>query len=345
MEDVGMLIPAKCTQCGSNLTVDSSQDAAVCPFCNTPFVAEKAINNYNTTNNIKADVVNVFQTKESEFIIRGGVLEKYIGENTEVYIPSSVVRVNEAAFKDCYGITKVVFPNSVNFIGDCVFSNCTSLETVFLPEGLEKISLGLFSGCKQLKNVNIPRSVKSIEGSAFQHCESLSDISLSDKISEIGGSAFLNCKKLKNIIVPEGVKSIHSKTFANCSSMESVVLPNTLEEIENEAFKDCISLHNINIPKSVKKIAYNYYDSLYELQEYAPFENCKNLRTINGKTDPFEDLFGIAIKESFVGTPLFEVFHKHLVFVAKGRCRWCGGKFKGVMTKVCSVCNRKKDYR
>ena len=45
------LVPAKCTQCGATLTIDPSQDAAVCPFCNTPFVVEKAINNYNVTNN------------------------------------------------------------------------------------------------------------------------------------------------------------------------------------------------------------------------------------------------------------------------------------------------------
>ena len=44
------LVPAKCTQCGATLTIDPSQDAAVCPFCSTPFVVEKAINNYNVTN-------------------------------------------------------------------------------------------------------------------------------------------------------------------------------------------------------------------------------------------------------------------------------------------------------
>lgn len=44
------LVPAKCTQCGATLTIDPAQDAAVCPFCGTPFVVEKAINNYNVTN-------------------------------------------------------------------------------------------------------------------------------------------------------------------------------------------------------------------------------------------------------------------------------------------------------
>lgn len=58
------LVPAKCTQCGASLDVDSSQEAAICPHCKTPFITEKAINNFNTTNvtnidTINAEVVNV----------------------------------------------------------------------------------------------------------------------------------------------------------------------------------------------------------------------------------------------------------------------------------------------
>ena len=41
------LVPAKCTSCGGQLTVNPSQQAAVCPFCNSAFIVEQAINNYN----------------------------------------------------------------------------------------------------------------------------------------------------------------------------------------------------------------------------------------------------------------------------------------------------------
>lgn len=40
-------VPATCTKCGAALDVDPSQDAAVCPYCDTAFIVEKAINNYN----------------------------------------------------------------------------------------------------------------------------------------------------------------------------------------------------------------------------------------------------------------------------------------------------------
>lgn len=42
----GRLVPAVCTQCGATLEVDPTQDAAVCKYCNTPFIVQKAVENY-----------------------------------------------------------------------------------------------------------------------------------------------------------------------------------------------------------------------------------------------------------------------------------------------------------
>ena len=42
------LVAAKCPQCGANLNVDETKDACVCEYCGTPFITEKAINNYNS---------------------------------------------------------------------------------------------------------------------------------------------------------------------------------------------------------------------------------------------------------------------------------------------------------
>ena len=45
------LVNAKCTNCGANLKIDSAKDAAICEFCGSAYIVEKAINNYNITNN------------------------------------------------------------------------------------------------------------------------------------------------------------------------------------------------------------------------------------------------------------------------------------------------------
>ena len=70
-------VPAICTQCGSKLRVDSSKEAAICPYCCTPFVTETAINNYNTnyTTNVEhlhADVVNLNDDKSIDSRVRAG---------------------------------------------------------------------------------------------------------------------------------------------------------------------------------------------------------------------------------------------------------------------------------
>ena len=57
------LVAAKCTSCGASLTVDSSKEAAICEFCGTPFIVEKAITNItmNGNNNITVSsaVINI----------------------------------------------------------------------------------------------------------------------------------------------------------------------------------------------------------------------------------------------------------------------------------------------
>lgn len=52
------LVPAVCTQCGAVIQVDSTKDAAICEFCGTPFVVDKAIHQYTTenTNNFYGEV-------------------------------------------------------------------------------------------------------------------------------------------------------------------------------------------------------------------------------------------------------------------------------------------------
>ena len=53
------LVAAKCTNCGGSLTVNPGLEAAICPYCNTPYIVEKAINNYRITNNYIGTQINI----------------------------------------------------------------------------------------------------------------------------------------------------------------------------------------------------------------------------------------------------------------------------------------------
>ena len=78
------LVPAICTQCGGQVQVDPSQEAAVCQYCGTPFIVEKAIQNYSIQNakieHVDTVNINTKSTAESFF----GFLGAQMSESREV---------------------------------------------------------------------------------------------------------------------------------------------------------------------------------------------------------------------------------------------------------------------
>lgn len=77
------LTPAICTQCGATIQVDSRQEAAICTYCGTPFIVEKAINNYNVQNmEVKhVDSIHINKTSAVDSVLK--FAEKQIARKAE----------------------------------------------------------------------------------------------------------------------------------------------------------------------------------------------------------------------------------------------------------------------
>lgn len=159
---------AKCTTCWANLEVDNTKDAAICPYCGSAYIVEKAVNFYNTTNNITANVVNIYGGNSADFVIRAGELVKYNGASTEVYIP-----------------------NTVRIIGSQAFYGCGGLESVVIPDSVTLIQGSAFEFCSSLKKITIPNSITVIGDCAFAYCDNLTEIMLPDSVVTLGARAFL----------------------------------------------------------------------------------------------------------------------------------------------------------
>lgn len=263
------LVQAKCTNCGANLEIDNTKDAAICPYCGTAFVVEKAINNYNTTNQIQAGVVNVYGGNSADFVIRGGVLEKYNGAAMEIVVPNSVKIIGEDAFMDCIGITSVVLPDSVQEIGESAFRDCTALTSVVIPDSVQKIGSHAFENCKSLASVKIPDSVQKIGDHAFAYCKSLASVKIPDSVQKIGDYAFYGCSSLTIVEIPDSVGGIAEYAFCECESLISVTIPNSVWGIGEDAFHNCSSLTSVRIPSSVKYIyssAFSYCTALHKVK-------------------------------------------------------------------------------
>lgn len=89
----------------------------------------------------------------SDFDIRNGILYKYTGNETAVFIPNSVSRIYEKAFCGCSAVVSIEVPNSVTWIDWGAFSFCENLECIKLPSSLEFISVSAIEGCKRLKSI------------------------------------------------------------------------------------------------------------------------------------------------------------------------------------------------
>lgn len=288
------IIPAKCTNCGASLDVDNTKDAAICPHCGSAFIVEKAINNYNTTNHIPADTVNIYGGNGADFIIRAGTLEKYSGASTEVVIPNSVTRIGNDAFKGCVGLTSVTIPNSVTSIGSSAFEGCTGMTHVTIPNSVTSIESGAFEGCKGLTSITIPDSVTSIEARAFDYCTNLTSITIPSGVTIIAYRTFSYCEGLTRVTIPNSVTIIEDKAFKGCTGLTSITIPNSVTSIgegktaflhhsdgdvsiyykykelsdASGAFYGCTGLTSITIPNSVTSI------------EGSAFSNCTGLTSI-----------------------------------------------------------------
>ncbi len=79
-----MLVPAICPNCGAILKIDDTKEAAVCTYCQTPFISEKSIQNYNIRNTINIQNATIIKQEESEeIILQRGITQIKIGQYDE----------------------------------------------------------------------------------------------------------------------------------------------------------------------------------------------------------------------------------------------------------------------
>ena len=382
-----MYVQGKCYKCGGFLAVDDTQDASVCPFCNEPFIVEKAIRSYNEISPQDHDKKNLPHNFDSSFIVERSVLIRYNGyTNKDIRIPDGISVIGEAAFQGMNNIESVYLPDGLETISAGAFSGCKNLQTINIPDGVETIDRDVFNGCISLKTVKLPDSVKNMEAGAFAGCTSLEYVNippLTDllpwrifegctnlkymiipkKVRTIEDCAFAECESLENVKfecmrtedgTDEGVNRIGMNAFRNCTSLGNISIPETVEFIGNQAFRGCSKLERLNIPKSVKAV--------YPMA----FADCTGLEqvTFAGDTDLYRGSNPYKYEKNsatFYNCPkLINVDYKELqkhywAFPAyfksqeadnieNGRCRHCGGEFKGIFEKVCSVCKTPKDY-
>jgi len=80
-----------------------------------------------------------------DFVINGGVLQKYRGKSETVVIPDGVTSIGNDAFYGCSSLTSITLPDSVTSIRNSAFSGCNSLKNITIPGSVTYIGWNAFS--------------------------------------------------------------------------------------------------------------------------------------------------------------------------------------------------------
>ncbi len=175
----------------------------------------------------------------------------------DVYIPDSVVNIENIAFYECTYLQIVRFGEGLKRIGGKGFYGCESLREVILPDGITEIGVQCFYGAPiveldlgeslqtlgehcfngaRITSVVIPGSLNTLPVGTFGECTGLKKATLREGVEVIDGSAFVNCMSLKEIVLPSTLKKIESRAFINCKDLRITDLPAGIEYIHAMAF-------------------------------------------------------------------------------------------------------------
>ncbi len=218
------------------------------------------------------------------FQVSGGTINKYVGEETEVVIPSTIndvtiTTISANAFQNNTKITSVQIPQTVTTIGKNAFSGCSALTAIDIPSSVTSIGTQAFYGCKKLTAINVGEANTKycdIDGVLFNKDKSQivcypigktdEEYTVPNTVTTIGAYAFSECTALKSIVLQEGVSRMGgSYIFYYCSNLENISLPSTLQNIGVWAFGFCKKLSYVEIPYGVKTLdsaAFYYCSSL-----------------------------------------------------------------------------------
>ena len=297
-----------CSSCGEvgEKMQHSVGDDGFCSSCHLPMRATDGIVYMISNDGTYAEVIDY--TGLAEIVI---IAEEYQGVPVkvieyaafkeeiieEVYIPNSVISIQEDAFYACENLVYVIFEENsqLKSIGKHAFTSCENLMYMRLGNYVESIDrwafqycskmysfvLGAesiltylgesaFENCSNLKELVLGNySITSIEYGTFKGCKSLKNFEISGRVTSIGNCAFEGCQGLTDIIIPLGCESIGFRTFAGCSGATSITIPNTVNHIGQQAFVSCEGITSIRIPNSVTIIDQN------------TFNGCSNLTTVD----------------------------------------------------------------
>ncbi len=176
-----------------------------------------------------------------DYIIKNGVLTRYIGDEKELVIPDGVTAIAPRAFLSRYTLIGITIPKGVTVIGEAAFLGCKGLKYINIPDTVTSIGKSAFYWCRDLRVMKLPKGLSCIEEATFSNCENITEIHVPDGVERIGDFAFSGCRELREITLPDSITDIGDNAFSECSQLDGISFPDNTK-VGNSAFFKCRSM-------------------------------------------------------------------------------------------------------
>ncbi len=224
----------------------------------------------------------IIGNKNHDFLIEGGVLLSYRGQDSNIIIPDRVTAIAERAFLkggNADKIESITLGRKVAYVDAMAFEGCTNLKSVTLspqnqslqtndravlsadglqliyynasdatqyavPIGVEKICSYAFVN-SGLTELIFPETVTQLDQQAVIFNDQLQKVTLCGVVS-LSDKAFYNNISLKEIDLP-AAETIGEAAFSGCTALEKVILPKAVS-LQSSAFANCTSLQSVTAP-------------------------------------------------------------------------------------------------
>lgn len=137
---------------------------------------------------------------------------------TSIYVPASVSKIGESAFKGVSQLATIVFENerSIEFIGKNAFNGTAFINNAIDNNGFLIIN-GMLVKSNLTGNVVIDHRVKMILDGAFVSGD-IASITINDGCEYIREGAFVLGESLEWILIPESVRTVELNAFGGLGS-------------------------------------------------------------------------------------------------------------------------------
>lgn len=211
-----------------------------------------------------------------DFVIVGdGILLLYRGSAAAPEIPASVKTVAGYAFADHTELKILKLPSSVRRVQDAAFTGCTGLSEITLTDTLDELAGDALTDTAWYKNAKgdyvtlgdhlvtyrgkntvaeVPDGVRVISESAFAGNAAVTTVKLTDTVEEIRANAFRDCTSLQVATLGDHIRSIENGAFSGCKTLKYIRLGHELQTIGAESFLGCPYLEEIYLPDTLTQI-------------------------------------------------------------------------------------------